>query len=282
MFGHRPDSPANFAQRAAVGWRLLPVPVVAALQGACYGGGAQLALAADIRIAAPDTKLSIMEAKYGIIPDMGLSQVLPGLVRDDVARELVYTARIVEAEEAAELGLVTRISDSALEDARALAEQIAAQRPEAMRSAKRLIGDWHRMPREDGLALEEELQRALISTARGRRGGELKNRNTVLILGAAQFIMVLDTTVMNVSITQVVDDLDSSVSAVQAAITLYALVMAAFMLTGAKLGDMFGRRRIFAIGLAIYGAGSLTTALSPSITVSTSAGRASRASVPCW
>ena len=165
MFGHRPDSPANFAQRAAVGWRLLPVPVVAALQGACYGGGAQLALAADIRIAAPDTKLSIMEAKYGIIPDMGLSQVLPGLVRDDIARELVYTARIVEAEEAAELGLVTRISDSALDDARALAEQIAAQRPEAMRSAKRLIGDWHRRPREDGLALEEELQRALISTA---------------------------------------------------------------------------------------------------------------------
>jgi enoyl-CoA hydratase/carnithine racemase len=164
------NSPANFAQRAAVGWRLLPVPVVAALQGACYGGGIQLALAADIRIAAPDTKLSIMEAKYGIIPDMGLSQVLPGLVRDDVARELVYTARIVEAQEAAELGLVTRISDSALDDARARATQIAAQRPGAMRSAKRLLAEISKLNAADGLALEEELQRALLSVPATAQG----------------------------------------------------------------------------------------------------------------
>src|SRR5436190_4779347 len=93
----------------------------------------------------------------------------------------------------------------------------------------------------------------------------MKNRTTLLILGTAQFIMVLDTTVMNVSITDVVSDLDTTVPAVQLAITAYALVMAAFMLTGAKLGDMFGRRRIFSIGLGVYGAGSLVTALSPSI-----------------
>ncbi len=165
MFEEMPGSPANFAQRAAVGWRLLPVPVIAALQGACYGGGAQLALAADIRIAAPDTKLSIMEANYGLIPDMGLSQLLPGLVRDDVARELVYTAKVVEAEEASDLGLVTRLSDSALDDARALATRIAAQRPEAMRSAKRLIGEWRTLRPGEGLALEEELQRALAGPA---------------------------------------------------------------------------------------------------------------------
>jgi MFS family permease len=95
----------------------------------------------------------------------------------------------------------------------------------------------------------------------------MKNRSTIMILGAAQFIMVLDTTVMNVSISQVVSDLDTTVSAVQLAITAYALVMAAFMLTGAKLGDMFGRRRIFSIGLGIYGAGSLITALSPNVGV---------------
>jgi MFS family permease len=95
----------------------------------------------------------------------------------------------------------------------------------------------------------------------------LKNRSTILILGTAQFIMVLDTTVMNVSISQVVADLDTTVSSLQLAITAYALVMAAFMLTGAKLGDMFGRRRIFSIGLGVYGAGSLITALSPSIGV---------------
>jgi MFS family permease len=95
----------------------------------------------------------------------------------------------------------------------------------------------------------------------------MRNRTTILILGAAQFIMVLDTTVMNVSISQVVSDLDTTVSAVQLAITAYALVMAAFMLTGAKLGDMYGRRRIFSIGLGVYGAGSLITALSPNIGV---------------
>jgi MFS family permease len=95
----------------------------------------------------------------------------------------------------------------------------------------------------------------------------MRNRTTILILGAAQFVMVLDTTVMNVSISEVVDDLDMTVSAVQLAITAYALVMAAFMLTGAKLGDMFGRRRIFSIGLAIYGTGSLITALSPTLGV---------------
>ena len=95
----------------------------------------------------------------------------------------------------------------------------------------------------------------------------MKSKATLLILGTAQFVMVLDTTVMNVSISQVVDDLDTTVSSLQLAITFYALVMAAFMLTGAKLGDMFGRRRIFSIGLAVYGAGSLITALSPNIGV---------------
>jgi MFS family permease len=95
----------------------------------------------------------------------------------------------------------------------------------------------------------------------------LKNRSTILILGTAQFVMVLDTTVMNVSISQVVADLGTTVSALQLAITAYALVMAAFMLTGAKLGDMYGRRRIFTIGLGVYGVGSLITALSPNIGV---------------
>jgi MFS family permease len=95
----------------------------------------------------------------------------------------------------------------------------------------------------------------------------VKKKTTILLLGAAQFIMVLDTTVMNVSISQVVADLDTTVPAVQLAITAYALVMAAFMLTGAKLGDMYGRRRIFSIGLGIYGTGSLITALSPNVGV---------------
>ena len=95
----------------------------------------------------------------------------------------------------------------------------------------------------------------------------MRSRTTILILGTAQFVMVLDSTVMNVSISQVVADLHTTVSGVQLAITAYTLVMAAFMLTGAKLGDIWGRRRAFSIGLAIYGVGSLTTALSPNLGV---------------
>jgi MFS family permease len=95
----------------------------------------------------------------------------------------------------------------------------------------------------------------------------MRNRSTVLMLGTAQFVMVLDSTVMNVSISQVVKDLHTTVPEVQLAITAYTLVMAAFMLVGAKLGDIFGRRRMFAVGLAIYGVGSLITALSPNVTV---------------
>jgi MFS family permease len=95
----------------------------------------------------------------------------------------------------------------------------------------------------------------------------MKHRTTIIMLGTAQFIMVLDTTVMNVSISQVVKDLDTSVTGLQLAITAYTLVMAAFMLTGAKLGDIWGRRRAFSIGLAVYGIGSLTTALSPNLGV---------------
>jgi MFS family permease len=89
----------------------------------------------------------------------------------------------------------------------------------------------------------------------------------IIILAAAQFVMVLDSSVMNVSISQIVEDLDTTVGGVQLAITLYTLVMAAFMLVGAKLGDIWGRDRAFAVGLAIYGIGSLTTALSPNLTV---------------
>ena len=89
----------------------------------------------------------------------------------------------------------------------------------------------------------------------------------IIILASAQFVMTLDSSVMNVSISQIVDDLDTSIQGVQGAITMYTLVMAAFMLAGAKLGDILGRNRAFAIGLIIYGIGSLTTALSPNLTV---------------
>lgn len=163
-FEHRDGAPENFGQRAAHGWRSLAVPVIAAVHGNALGGGLQLALAADLRIAAPDTRMSVMEIRYGLIPDMGLSQTLPGLVRDDVARELTYTGRVVEAEEALALGLITRISDDPRADAMELAAEIASKSTEAIRSAKRLLGVAGRAGTAEGLALEEELQRALIGS----------------------------------------------------------------------------------------------------------------------
>ncbi len=87
------------------------------------------------------------------------------------------------------------------------------------------------------------------------------------VLGTAQFLMVLDASVMNVSISQLVEDFDTEVTTVQAVITLYTLVMAAFMLTGGKIGDMFGRRRVFVVGLVVYGVGSGLTAVAPTVGV---------------
>ena len=160
-------SPANRAQRVAFGWRELEVPVIAALQGNCLGGGLQIALGADIRIAAPGTKMSVMEIRYGLIPDMSLTRTLPRLVRDDVARELTYTGRVVETDEALSLGLLTRIADDPIAEANELAAQIAAAPPKAIRSAKRLWNEsWHARDAE-ALALEEELQRALIGALTG-------------------------------------------------------------------------------------------------------------------
>jgi len=155
---------ANFAQRATYDWKRLAVPVIAAVHGACLGGGLQLALAADVRVAAPDTRLSVMEARYGLVPDMGLTQTLPDLIGIDVAKELTFTGRTVEAEEALRIGLVTRIADDPRAEALALAREIAAHSPDAVRAAKRLLDSAWREPPETGLMLEAELQQSLLGS----------------------------------------------------------------------------------------------------------------------
>jgi enoyl-CoA hydratase/carnithine racemase len=164
LFGHREGDEANFAQRVTYDWQRLDVPVIAALHGNCLGGGAQLALAADIRIAAPDTRLSVLEIKYGLIPDMGLTRTLPRLVRADVAKELVWTGRFVAGEELVELGLATRMAGDPHAAALELAEEIASRSPDAVRSGKRLLNDSWTASAAESLALEEELQRALIGS----------------------------------------------------------------------------------------------------------------------
>lgn len=158
------DEVPNRFQRVAYDWLALPVPVIAAIHGNCLGGGLQIALGADIRIAAPDARLSVMEVKWGLIPDMSITQTLPRLVGIDVAKELTFTGRVFSGEEALRLGLVTGVSEDPLSSARDLADEIAGKSPDAVRGAKRLIQQsWIATPQE-GLALEAEIQRGLIGS----------------------------------------------------------------------------------------------------------------------
>ena len=155
---------ANFAQRVAYDWSRVPVPVIAAVHGACFGGGLQIALGADIRIAAPDARLSVMEIRWGLVPDMAITQTLPRLVSIDVAKELTFTGRRVSGEEALELGLVTRVADDPLAAARELAADIASKSPHAIRAGKRLLNESWTAPAAEALRLETELQISLLGS----------------------------------------------------------------------------------------------------------------------
>jgi enoyl-CoA hydratase/carnithine racemase len=130
---------ANSFQQMAMQFRKLPVPVIAAIHGACLGGGLQIAAGADIRIAAPDAKLSVMELRWGIVPDMGHFALWRGLVRPDLLRELTYTHREFSGEEALAMGFATRCEADPLDCAMALATEIAAKSPTAIRAAKALF-----------------------------------------------------------------------------------------------------------------------------------------------
>jgi enoyl-CoA hydratase/carnithine racemase len=154
----------NWFQRAAYEWVRVPVPVIAALHGNCFGGGLQIALGADIRIAAPDTRLSVMEVKWGLIPDMSITRTLPRVVGIDVAKELTYTGRVFSGTDGDALGVLTRVADDPLAAARELAAEIASKSPDAIRGAKRLFDESWTGPPEQTLALEAELQLSLLGS----------------------------------------------------------------------------------------------------------------------
>jgi enoyl-CoA hydratase/carnithine racemase len=154
----------NWFQRAAFDWLRLPVPVIAALHGNCLGGGLQIALAADVRFAAPDTRLSVMEIKWGLIPDMSITRTLPRLVGIDVAKELTYTGRLFDGTEAHALGVVTHVTDDPFVAARELAEEIATKSPDAVRGAKRLFEESWTGTTHETLALEAQTQLRLIGS----------------------------------------------------------------------------------------------------------------------
>lgn len=135
----QPGGLTNLGQQLGWVWEQVPVPVVCAVHGHALGGGLQIALGADIRVCHPDAQLSVREVFWGLVPDMSGTHTLSKLVRPDIARELTYTARLVSGAEALALGLVTRLSDSPIDDAHALARQIAANSPDAVRAAKALF-----------------------------------------------------------------------------------------------------------------------------------------------
>jgi enoyl-CoA hydratase/carnithine racemase len=154
----------NWFQRAAYDWIRVPVPVIAAVHGVCFGGGLQIALATDIRIATPDARLSVMEIRWGLIPDMSITRTLPRLVGIDVAKELTFTGREFSGAEARSLGVVTRIADDPMAAALELAAEIASKSPDAIRGAKKLYDEaWTRAPHET-LKLEASTQLALIGS----------------------------------------------------------------------------------------------------------------------
>ena len=160
----RTHGQANFPQQAVWGWHQLPVPVIAAVHGVAFGGGFQLSLGADMRFLSPDARMSIMEIKWGLVPDMAGTPVLASLVRDDILRDLTYTGRIFSAQEAMAYGLATRICDDPRAAALEAAREIAGKSPDAIRAAKRLLNNLAVDP-GPALLAESVEQQKLIGSA---------------------------------------------------------------------------------------------------------------------
>jgi enoyl-CoA hydratase/carnithine racemase len=151
-------------QQAVHVWSLVPAPVVAAVHGVAFGGGLQIALGADIRVVAPDTRLSAMEIRWGLVPDMMGTQLLPELIGRDVAKDLALTGRQVDGAEAVRIGLATRLAEDPLAEALALAREIAGNSRSATRGVKRLMELAGRVGLEEGLQAEQDTIRALIGS----------------------------------------------------------------------------------------------------------------------
>jgi enoyl-CoA hydratase/carnithine racemase len=156
---------ANWAQHLVWLWRELPVPVIAAVHGFAFGGGFQLALGADVRYVAPGTRLAIIETKWGVVPDMAGTQLMRHLAREDIVRELTYTARIFSAEEALAYGFATKVVADPRAAALLTAREIADRSPDAIRAAKRLLNLAVSCDAATGLAAETAEQKALLGKA---------------------------------------------------------------------------------------------------------------------
>jgi enoyl-CoA hydratase/carnithine racemase len=162
--GARSHGVANRAQYACWVWREVPVPVIAAVHGVAFGGGFQVALGADMRFVAPDTRLAVMEIKWGLVPDMAGTQLMRHLAREDIVRELTYTGRIFSGEEAFQYGFATRLCADPRAEALAVARDIAGKSPDAIRAAKRILNDAVLTDPQTGLTQESVEQGRLIGS----------------------------------------------------------------------------------------------------------------------
>ncbi len=162
------DTSANLVQLACLVWRELPVPVIAALNGTVFGAGLQIAMGADMRYASAEARFSIMEVRWGLIPDMAFTNTMRHVIPTDKVRELAYTGRIVTAAEAASLGLVTGIDEDPLARAYQIAMDIAQKSPDAIRAIKRLINEAWDVDGGAALQLEAALQKEILAGANQR------------------------------------------------------------------------------------------------------------------
>jgi len=153
---------SNAAQDVSYLWRELPIPVIAVTHGKCYGGGLQIAMGADFRFSTPDCEFSILEAKWGLIPDMAGMLAWREVLRGDVLRDLTYTGRMVQADEAKEIGLITRIEDDPMQAALEYAKQLAARSPDSVGASKLLINRIWTESDKGVLNWETKLQKKII------------------------------------------------------------------------------------------------------------------------
>jgi len=169
IIGDRPEIPADspvaaLGQQAVYVWRMIPAPVIAAVHGHALGGGFQLALGADLRIVAPDAQLSVLEIRWGLIPDMCGTQLLPPLVGLERAKELTFTGRMIDGHEAVRIGLASKVADDPRADALALAAELAAKSPDALRVSKQLLENAAAAGLVDGFKAEQTGIRSLIGS----------------------------------------------------------------------------------------------------------------------
>lgn len=160
----RTQGNANDPQQVAMQWRKLPVPVIAAVHGVCFGGGLQIASGADVRVVAPDTRMAVMEMKWGLVPDMGGYALWRGSVRDDTLRELTYTNREFTGEAALDYGFATIVDANPHARATAIAHDIANRNPHAIRGAKRLFASYLHASVDEILMQESVEQHKLMGT----------------------------------------------------------------------------------------------------------------------